>query len=103
MICWNASNSSALRTFGIVGVDCSGAPHYADVAGTDPEFQNSFGIGPGCAGMTSNGFEAAVPPGRIWTVLETHGPASGQRAWSICDETFGGALAEIGQAIAAEF
>ncbi len=95
-----------VRVFGIVGVGADGQPHYADVTNTDPEYQSTFGIGPGCTApppLGSSDPVTAVPPGRIWTVLEQPSPSSGQRAWSICDENFNSALAAIGDAIAAEF
>jgi hypothetical protein len=89
--------------FGIVGVDASGEPFYADVTNTDPDYQLNFGIGPSCSGVTSFGPEQAVPPGRIWTVLEALGPENSRAAWSICAEDFDDGLAEIGDAIAARF
>jgi hypothetical protein len=97
------ADAGPVLTFGIVGVNAGGEPSYADVTNVDPDFQNSFGIGPGCAGMTSFGFETAVPPGRIWTVLEQLGPENSRAAWSICAEDFDDGLAEIGNAIVAEF
>jgi hypothetical protein len=93
-------NPDAVRVFGIVGVDDSGQPRYAD----HPDYQDSFGIGPGCQSMMTTYWPgAAVPPGRIWTVLEQLGPSSAQQAYSICADDFDNGLPQIGQAIAAEF
>lgn len=97
-------NPDAVRVFGIVGVLSNGSIHYGDVGDADPDFQNNFGIGPGCIGQPSEFWTAgAVPPGRIWTVIETLGPSSGQKAFSICDSNFNISLAAIGSSIAAEF
>lgn len=95
-----------VRVFGIVGVRSDGSIQYADVDATDPEYQNVFGIGPGCTAPPPLGSSepvTAVPPGRILTVIEQLGPETGQTAFSICEDDFAGALAAIGDAIAAKF
>jgi hypothetical protein len=92
--------SGPVLTFGILGVKNAGEAFYADVTNTDPAFQESFGIGPGC---TASGGVSAVPPVRMRSVLEQLGPENGQAAFSICNSDFGPALTAIGTAIAAEF
>jgi hypothetical protein len=71
----------------VVGVGLDGNFHYADVSNSDPEFQYSFGIGPGCTVMGEPlfGYGAALPPVRIREVAEhmTTDPF-----WSICSESF---------------
>ena len=100
------SEQQEVRVFGIVGVESDGSVEYVDVGSFEPEYQDSFGIGPGCVApppMGSTDPVTAVPPGRILTVIETLGPTSGQQAFSVCEADFGPALTEIGNSIAAEF
>ncbi|MFV8756054.1 hypothetical protein ACNOYE_36340 [Nannocystaceae bacterium ST9] len=52
--------------FGVVGVQLDGSLHFEDVGDSDPAFQDSFGIGPGCTG---EGNAAASPPGRMREVV----------------------------------
>lgn len=86
--------------FGIVGVDSNGEPAYADVSNTDPGFQDSFGIGPGCVGP---GGATAVPPVRIRAVAEANAPAGERKLYSVCASDYGATFANIGQTIVAEF
>ncbi|EDM79168.1 hypothetical protein PPSIR1_27418 [Plesiocystis pacifica SIR-1] len=68
----------------IAGVDTNGEPYYADVTSTDPSFQDSFGIGPGCAAPSPLGgaeIVQAVPPVRM---LEAQGSLSAG-AYSACN------------------
>ena len=59
--------SADVMVFGVVGVQTDGSLHFADIGNSDPAFQDSFGIGPGC---TADGGIAAVPPGRMREVIE---------------------------------
>jgi hypothetical protein len=59
--------SADVMVFGVVGVQSDGSLLFADVGDTDPAFQDSFGIGPGCTG---EGGISAVPPGRMREVIE---------------------------------
>jgi hypothetical protein len=57
----------------LTGVGLDGTITYADVTDTDPAFQDSFGIGPGCT--TENPLDPgnpsmAVPPVRIRELAE---------------------------------
>ncbi|KIG16628.1 hypothetical protein DB30_04247 [Enhygromyxa salina] len=79
----------------IGGVDNTGEPYYADVGGTNPVFQNTFGIGPGCeAPNPSNPNEPAqaVPPVRLRDVVEAFTPGN---MFSICESDYSGALDSI--------
>jgi hypothetical protein len=58
--------SADVMVFGIVGVELDGSLVFADVGDTDPAFQDSFGIGPGCVGEAES---SAVPPGRMREVI----------------------------------
>jgi len=88
--------------FGILGVDQDGEPGYFDSPG-DPGFQDNFGIGPGCTRPDVEGDVTAVPPVRMWSVLQQVGPESGQAAYSICEQNYSDALTEIGLTIASYF
>jgi hypothetical protein len=55
-----------VMVFGVVGVQLDGSMLFADVTETDPAFQDSFGIGPGCTG---DALVTAVPPGRMREVF----------------------------------
>lgn len=84
--------------FGIVGVDENGEPFYAD--SPDPEYQDSFGIGPGCTGA---GGGTAVPPVRLRDVAEANAPQGGRKLYSVCGSNYGPTFADIGQSIVSEF
>ena len=87
-------------TFAIAGVGTDGEPFYADVGNTDPSFQNSFGIGPGCTTAAGNEIIQAVPPVRLRAVLDELGPEGGQAAYSICSPSLSGGLGGIGVTVA---
>jgi hypothetical protein len=102
----NIEGLARAQAFGIVGVAADGSIHYADVGDTDPEYQNNFGIGPGCTAPPPPGWSdpvQAVPPARIWTALESMNRTGGNPAFSICEDDFSSALAAMGAAIVAEF
>jgi hypothetical protein len=77
----------------IGGVDAQGLPFYADVGDTDPEFQDSFGIGPGC---TAPGDVTAVPPVRIRDVVDRYTEGN---MFSICSGDYSDALDAIASRI----
>jgi hypothetical protein len=81
----------------IGGVDADGNAHYADVSATDPEFQDSFGIGPGCT-APGNGLTPvqAVPPVRIKAVVDHFSP---DNMFSICEDDYSAALDAIARKI----
>ena len=72
---------------------------YSDVTATDPAYQDSFGIGPGCqAANPLNPDEPiqAVPPVRLRDMTETFTP---NNMFSICDTDYSPALAAIAEKI----
>ncbi len=78
----------------INGVASDGTVIYADTI-TDPDFQNNFGIGPGCESPSAR----AVPPVRVREVIETvTGPGN---LYSVCEPSYGAALGAIGEGIIA--
>jgi hypothetical protein len=84
----------------IGGVDSQGATNYASVANTDPEYENSFGIGPGCtapppAGQTEP--VTAVPPVRIKALVNRYSEGN---MYSVCEDDYSPALAAIANRIA---
>ncbi|MCA9648610.1 MAG: hypothetical protein H6712_27025 [Myxococcales bacterium] len=76
----------------IDGVTESGFPVYADAL-SDPEFQESFGIGPGCESSAGR----AVPPVRIRDVVASVSGAENQ--YSICSSGFEVAMNAIATGI----
>ncbi len=85
-------SSEAVYMVALNGVADDGSVVYADTA-ADPDFQNSFGIGPGCSGSDSG----AVPPVRIRELVETvSGPGN---LHSVCDEDYSPALAAMASGI----
>ncbi|HLT40858.1 MAG TPA: hypothetical protein VK034_31490, partial [Enhygromyxa sp.] len=79
----------------IGGVPSNGVPFYADVSLTDPAYQDSFGIGPGCSApnpLDPNWPITAVPPVRARDVTEAFGEGT---LYSICESSYGSALADI--------
>jgi hypothetical protein len=74
-----------VRVSVIGGYGPDGTPTYADAE--DPQFQDSYGIGPGC----TDGVITGVPPVRMRSVsTQTGGTAS-----SICADEYASALADI--------
>lgn len=88
----------------IAGVQGNGADwsvSYADAQ--DPEYQLSYGIGPGC---TSVAGDTAVPPVRMLAVAEAiEGPYASEplRAYSICEADYAAAMAGLAERITAQF
>ena len=75
---------------------------YESVADTDPEFEDKFGIGPGCSGDATNGEEPvmAVPPVRMLELAAATQPHSGaNNVHSICEDELTGALGAISDAL----
>ena len=86
----------------IGGVGSDGVPVYADVTATDPAFQDSFGIGPGCSAPNPLDPDApimAVPPVRARDVAENFGEGT---LYSICESSYAGALADVAGRIVAQ-
>jgi hypothetical protein len=75
----------------IGGLGLDGQLHYADVGMVDPQFQDSFGIGPGCVVEVPDGEPVtAVPPVRL---REVGAALSTQPLASICAPSFVDSLA----------
>jgi hypothetical protein len=84
----------AVRVSLIAGVGSDGSVHYAEVGSTDPEYQDSFGIGPGCEvppPMGATEPSRAVPPVRMRDVATQ----TGGIMRSICADEYASALADI--------
>jgi hypothetical protein len=77
----------------IGGVNNAGQAFYSDVDNTDPEFQDSFGIGPGC---TAGAGVAAVPPVRLRDMTNAFTDGN---MFSICDADYSPALTAIANRI----
>jgi hypothetical protein len=78
----------------IGGVDDSGQAFYADSL-VDPEFQNTFGIGPGCEvpnPLDPNEPIRAIPPVRLREVTNAFTPGN---MFSICAPDYSPALEEV--------
>lgn len=73
------------------GFSPDGSVFYADVGATDPQFQGSFGIGPGCATVS----EVAVPPVRLRQIQNAFPGATG----SICAADLTPPLTALGNRI----
>jgi hypothetical protein len=74
-------------------------PHYSDVSDTDPFWQESFGIGPGCEAPNPNNPDEpirAVPPVRLREMTESFSPGN---MFSICNSDYSPALESIANAI----
>jgi hypothetical protein len=83
----------------IGGVDAQGDAHYSSVAGTDPVYENSFGIGPGCTApppMGSTDPVQAVPPVREKELVNRYSEGN---MFSICSSDYSPALEEIANRI----
>jgi hypothetical protein len=81
----------------IAGVDATGTPFYADAE--DPDFQDTFGIGPGC--MAPNPLNPsepiqAVPPVRLRDVTNAFTPGN---MFSICEQDYSPALDAVADRI----
>jgi hypothetical protein len=76
----------------IGGVATDGQIYYSDVHNTDPEFQDDFGIGPGCEVAGTQ----AVPPVRLRDFTNAFTPGN---LFSICDENYAPALEAIAERI----
>ena len=81
----------------IGGVRADGSVVYRD-AWEDSQFQQDFGIGPGCT--SDNG--RAVPPVRLRELAETFAVDDQQNMFSICDGDYSAALEAIAETIAAQ-
>ena len=92
---FNANQEIIVSLIG--GVDVSGNAVYADVSATDPEFQDSYGIGPGCS-APSAGPEPirAVPPVRIRDVVDRYTEGN---MFSICSDDYSDALEALAEQI----
>lgn len=77
----------------IGGVANDGNVFYADVGNTDPAFQESFGIGPGCTAAMG---VSAVPPVRLRDFTETFTPGN---MFSVCSPDYTPALQAIADKI----
>jgi hypothetical protein len=83
----------------IGGVDGQGETYYNSVETTDPEFENSFGIGPGCTAPPPAGSTEpveAVPPVRIKALVNRYSEGN---MFSICDSDYSDALEAIAERI----
>jgi hypothetical protein len=83
----------------IGGVNSEGQPFYADVTDADPQFQDDFGIGPGCTApnpLDPNVPITAVPPVRARVVTEEFGDGN---MFSICEQDYSPALEAIAERI----
>jgi hypothetical protein len=92
-----ALNADSELIVGLIGgVQPDGSVFYADVGDTDPEYQDLFGIGPGCTGPLG---EAATPPVRLRELTEHYTPGN---LHSICATDYTGALTVIADRIRTE-
>ena len=83
----------------IGGVSEDGMPFYADVTDTDPAFQDTFGIGPGCEAPPPNPGDdpvQAVPPVRIRALVDEFTEGN---MFSICNPDYSDALAAIAEKV----
>lgn len=81
---------------GVVGgVDSQGHLFFADVGDSDPEFQETFGIGPGCEAPPYNGGHRlqATPPARLRAAQTAIGPAG--NLFSVCADDWTPALEPV--------
>jgi hypothetical protein len=79
----------------MAGVDAVGELVLADVGDSDPEFQQTFGIGPGCEANTSDPDRPirATPPVRLRTVLTALGS---EWMFSVCENNWTPLLHPLG-------
>ena len=93
----NASQEVIIGLIG--GVANDGTPFYGDVGNTDPVFQDSFGIGPGCTAPNPNDPAnpvTAVPPVRMRDMVNAFTP---DNMFSICEPDYSPALEAIAERI----
>jgi hypothetical protein len=86
----------------IGGVGSDGEPIYRDASDTNPAFQASFGIGPGCQAVNPNDPDdaiQAVPPVRLRELVDAFTPGN---MFSICEPDYIVALATIAKSLAPE-
>jgi hypothetical protein len=76
-----------VRVSVIAGVALDGSITYANVSGTEPDFQHSFGIGPGCV----SGSGTAVPPVRMRELAAQ----TGGTLTSVCANEYSSALTDM--------
>lgn len=77
------------------GVNIDGSVTYADAL-RDPEFQASFGLGPGCEGPIGR----AMPPVRLRALVEAFQYGEERNMFSICQEDYTPALAPLAESLA---
>jgi hypothetical protein len=79
----------------VAGAASNGSLHFGEVGDTDPEFQQTFGIGPACTASTGdpNHFIAATPPVRLQALRQAiwDGPI-----YSVCADDWSPALEYFG-------
>ncbi len=80
----------------IGGVADDGSVYYADASASDPEFQDSFGIGPGCSGQDG---VKAVPPVRLREFTEAF---TDDNMFSVCNPNYTPALDAIAEKLLAQ-
>jgi hypothetical protein len=83
----------------IGGVAADGTTHYGEVGSTDAQYQNDFGIGPGCTapppmGQVEN--VTAVPPVRMRDLVNRYSQGN---MFSICESNYAPALEAIAERI----
>ncbi len=78
----------------IGGVNTDGTATYQEALG-DPQFQDDFGVGPGCSSPAGQ----AVPPVRLREFAEAFQVGDTQNMFSICDADYSPALEAIAEAI----
>jgi hypothetical protein len=84
----------------IGGVGSDGVPIYRDASDTNPAFQASFGIGPGCQAVNPNDPDdviQAVPPVRLRELVDAFTPGN---MFSICEPDYTDALTTIAKSLA---
>jgi hypothetical protein len=98
---YNPEQEVIVGLIGGVSLD-DNQPYYSDVSNTDPEWQASFGIGPGCEAANPNNPDEpirAVPPVRLRAATEAFTP---DNMYSICNSDYSPALEAIANAIRAQ-
>jgi hypothetical protein len=94
---FNADQELIIALIG--GVDSMGDVHYGDIGNIDPDFQDNFGIGPGCTAPPPPGSidpVEAVPPVRLKAVVDEFTEGN---MFSICEPDYSAALAAIAKKI----
>ena len=80
-----------VRVMAIFGQTAEGDFVYSDASATDPEFMDTYGIGPGCRSGEIDG----VPPVRIRELANMVNPAPDEGFYSICSPDFAPILEDI--------